>query len=289
MSKPQQKDLGKALLEIQNKIRERMKKVKYKIAVMSGKGGVGKTTIATNLAFALALKNFKVGLLDADIYGPDVPIAAGIKEKYPIVMDGAIIPFKGPLDVKIMSIQFLLEHDDDPVIWRGPLVARAIQQFISDVAWDELDFLIIDLPPGTGDEPLTVMQYIPGLTGIIIVVTPQRIALHDAKKAVKMAKIVGVPVLGIIENMRGFICPHCGKVTYVFGSGGGEEAAKELGVPFLGHLPLDPRVVKLTDEGQPFISNSQEEISKRFMNIVENLLNVIKQIETSTNKNERKE
>jgi len=270
-------------MEIQKKIQERMGKIKYKIAVMSGKGGVGKTTVSANLAYALALKNYKVGLLDADIYGPDVPIAMGIKEKFPMVINGAIVPFKGPLDVRVMSIQFLLEEESQPVIWRGPLVTRAIQQFLSDVAWGELDFLIVDLPPGTGDEALTVMQSIPGLTGIVVVVTPQKIALHDAKKAVKMAQIVGVPVLGIIENMRGFVCPHCGKITYIFGSGGGEKAAQELGIPFLGDLPLDPRVVELTDEGKPFISNLEENISKKFMNIVDNMLKVISNIQKKEN------
>jgi len=283
LSTPQKKSIPPTIMEIQKKIQERMGKIKYKIAVMSGKGGVGKTTVSANLAYALALKNYKVGLLDADIYGPDVPIAMGIKEKFPMVINGAIVPFKGPLDVRVMSIQFLLEEESQPVIWRGPLVTRAIQQFLSDVAWGELDFLIVDLPPGTGDEALTVMQSIPGLTGIVVVVTPQKIALHDAKKAVKMAQIVGVPVLGIIENMRGFVCPHCGKITYIFGSGGGEKAAQELGIPFLGDLPLDPRVVELTDEGKPFISNLEENISKKFMNIVDNMLKVISNIQKKEN------
>lgn len=278
------------LQELYKKIEEKMSKVKYKIAVMSGKGGVGKTTVSANLAFSLAMKNYHVGLLDADIYGPDVPIALGIKERFPMVVNGAVIPFKSHLGVRAMSIQFLLEDEDTPVIWRGPLVTKAIQQFLSDVAWGELDFLIIDLPPGTGDEALTVMQNIPKLTGVIIVVTPQKIALHDAKKAVKMAQMVGVPVLGIIENMRGFRCPHCGEITYIFGKGGGEKAARELNVPFLGDLPLDPRVVNLTDEGKPFITNTEEDISRKFMQIVDNLLNVIANLEKKEQeKNEGKE
>ena len=280
MFKARREDAASHILEMQKKIKERMSKVKYKIAIMSGKGGVGKTTVATNLAFALAIRGYKVGLLDADIYGPDIPIATGIKEKYPMVIDGAIVPFKANLDVRVMSIQFLLEQDDQPIIWRGPLVSRAIQQFLSDVAWGELDFLIIDLPPGTGDEALTVMQSIPNLTGVIIVVTPQRIAIHDARKAVRMAQIIGVPVIGIIENMRGFVCPYCGNITYIFGKGGGEEAAKELNVPFLGDLPLDPRVAELTDEGKPFITKQSELISKKFMNIIDNLLEIIKRIES---------
>ena len=270
------KDQASQLLEISKMIRERMSKVKYKIAVMSGKGGVGKTTVSVNLAYSLAMKGYKVGLLDADIYGPDVPIATGIKNQIPMVMDNLIIPIKGPLGVRIMSIQFLLEQEDQPIIWMGPLVAKAIQQFIAQVNWGELDFLIIDLPPGTGDEALTVMKYIPELTGVVIVVTPQKIAIHDARKAVKMAQVVGVPVLGIIENMRGFICPKCGAVTYIFGKGGGEEAARELNVPFLGDLPLDPRVVTLTDEGKPFISDQDTLIAKKFIEIVDKLLEEIK-------------
>lgn len=280
--KARKEDIAAQIIEMQKKIRERMSKVKYKIAVMSGKGGVGKTTVASNLAFALANKKYKVGILDADIYGPDVPIAVGVKEKFPMVMNGVIVPFKGPLDVRVMSIQFLLEKDDQPVIWRGPLVGKVIQQFLSDVAWEELDFLIIDLPPGTGDEALTVMQNIPDLTGIVVVVTPQKIALHDAKKAVNMAKVVGVPVLGVIENMSGFRCPHCGKITYIFGKGGGEEAAKELGIPFLGALPLDPRVVEMTDEGKPIVSDMGNEVAKKFDEIVNKLLNVIENIGKSS-------
>ncbi len=290
MSKPKRPPVPPMLQELYRKIDEKMKKVKYKIAVMSGKGGVGKTTVSANLAFSLAMKNYTVGLLDADIYGPDIPIALGIKEKFPMVVNGSVIPFKSHLGVRAMSIQFLLEEEDTPVVWRGPLVTKAIQQFLSDVAWGELDYLIIDLPPGTGDEALTVMQSIPNLTGVVIVVTPQKIAIHDAKKAVKMARLVGVPVLGIIENMRGFRCPHCGKITYIFGKGGGEEAARELNVPFLGALPLDPRIVNLTDEGKPFITNTEEDISKKFMQIVDNLLKVIDTLEKSKeSKKEEKE
>jgi len=258
--------------DLKKRIRERMSKIKYKIAVLSGKGGVGKTTVSVNLAYALAMREYKVGILDADIYGPDVPIALRIKDKTPKVQDNNIIPFEGPLGIKVMSIQFLLPEETSPVIWMGPLVAKAIMQFLAQVEWGELDFLIIDLPPGTGDEVISIAKNIPDLTGMIVVVTPQKIALHDAKKAATMAKIIGVPVLGIIENMRGFRCPHCGKITYIFGSGGGEETAKILGIPFLGDLPLDARVVELTDEGTPFIASGESEISEKFMKIVDNLL-----------------
>ncbi len=263
--------------DLREKVKENMSKIKYKIAIMSGKGGVGKTTVTANLAYALAMKNFSVGVLDADIYGPDIPIALRIEDKTPKVEDDMIIPFKGPLGIWIMSIQFLLPEEDSPVIWMGPLVSKAIVQFLAQVKWGDLDFLLIDLPPGTGDEVLTVMKNIPDLTGVIVVVTPQRIALHDAKKAVAMAKIVNVPVLGIIENMNGFRCPHCGKTTYIFGSGGGKTTAKTLGIPFLGDLPLDPRIVELTDKGMPFISEDKF-LSEKFDRIVNNLLkNIEKQ------------
>ena len=258
--------------DLRKKAIERMSKVKYKIAILSGKGGVGKTTVAVNIAYALAMKGYKVGILDADIYGPDVPIALKIDRRTPMVEEESIIPFEGPLGIKVMSIQFLLPTEDSPVIWMGPLVAKALLQFIAQVSWGELDYLIIDLPPGTGDEVLAIVKNIPDLTGIVVVVTPQKIALHDAKKALSMAKIVNVPVLGIIENMRGFRCPHCGKVTYIFGVGGGEETAKKLGVRFLGALPIDPRIVEQTDAGAPFIASGDNEITRGFQKIVDNLV-----------------
>lgn len=265
--------------------KERMSKIKYKIAVMSGKGGVGKTTVSVNLAYSLAMRNYKVGILDADIYGPDIPIALRIEDKVPKVSGEAILPFEGPLGIKVMSIQFLLPEEDAPIVWMGPLVSKAIQQFVAQVEWGELDFLIIDLPPGTGDEALAVAKNVPGLTGIVVVVTPQKIALHDAKKALGMAKIIKVPVLGIIENMRGFRCPHCGEITYIFGKGGGEDTAKTLGVPFLGDLPLDPRVVEFTDQGMPFIAaNPDSEISKKFNVVVDNLLKELDKLGSSENK-----
>ena len=264
--------------DLSKKIKENLSKIKYKIAVMSGKGGVGKTTVTANLAYALAMRNYRVGILDADIYGPDIPIALRIEDKTPRVENEMIIPFKGPLGISVMSIQFLLPEEDSPVVWMGPLVAKAIIQFLAQVRWGELDFLLIDLPPGTGDEVLAVIKNIPDLTGLVIVVTPQRIALHDAKKAVGMAKIVGVPVLGIIENMSGFRCPYCGRITYIFGRGGGRITAEKLGIRFLGELPLDPRIVELTDEGKPFITEDTE-ISKKFSEIVDNLIESIRTIQ----------
>ena len=262
-------------MQLKQQAEERMSKIKYKIAIMSGKGGVGKTTVAVNLAYALAMRGYRVGILDADIYGPDIPIALKTEGNIPTVDENGIVPPEGPLGIKIMSIQFLLPEEDAPVIWMGPLVAKALLQFIAQVNWGELDFLIIDLPPGTGDEALSVVKNIPNLTGLVIVVTPQKIALHDAKKALGMAKLVGVPVLGIIENMRGFKCPKCGEMIYIFGKGGGEETANILGIPFLGDLPIDPRVVEKTDDGTPFIASAESEISGKFKEIVDKLLRVI--------------
>jgi len=262
-------------MQLKQQAEERMSKIKYKIAIMSGKGGVGKTTVAVNLAYALAMRGYRVGILDADIYGPDIPIALKTEGNIPTVDENGIVPLEGPLGIKIMSIQFLLPEEDAPVIWMGPLVAKALLQFIAQVNWGELDFLIIDLPPGTGDEALSVVKNIPNLTGIVVVVTPQKIALHDAKKALGMAKLVGVPVLGIIENMRGFKCPKCGETIYIFGKGGGEETANILGIPFLGDLPIDPRVVEKTDDGTPFIASAESEISGKFKEIVDKLLRVI--------------
>ncbi len=265
--------IQKEIEERERRIRERLSKIKYKIAIMSGKGGVGKTTFAVNFSYALALKGYKVGILDADIYGPDVPIAMGLLGKHPEVSMNEILPVQGPLGIKVMSIQFFLDREDEPLIWMGPLVVKAIQQLISDVRWGELDFLVVDLPPGTGDEVLGIVKTFDKIDGIIIVVTPQRIAIHDASKAVRMSKVVGVKVLGIVENMSGFICPHCGKVTYIFGRGGGKEAAEKLEVPFLGELPLDIRIRELTDKGIPFIATEEaKDVKDKFLKIVEKVI-----------------
>jgi len=249
-----------------------MKDVKHKIAVMSGKGGVGKTTVAVNLAFTLAWKGYSTGILDADIHGPDVPKMLGLEGEHPVVTQSGLLPVPGPLNIKVMSMELLLMDSSTPVIWRGPLKMRAIEQFLSEVVWGYLDFLIIDLPPGTGDEPLSIMQLIPDMSGVVIVTTPQEVALLDVRKAVNMAKKLNVRVLGIIENMAGFTCPKCGETTYIFGVGGGEKAAKELDIPFLGRLPIDVRVREVSDEGKPFVLEHREsEVSKAFMEIVEKI------------------
>jgi ATP-binding protein involved in chromosome partitioning len=250
-----------------------MKLVKRKIAILSGKGGVGKSTVAVNLAAALAWRGHQVGLLDADIHGPDVPKMLGVEGARIVGSKAGLIPVTGPLSIKVISMQFLLQTADTPVIWRGPLKMRVINEFFSNVVWGNLDYLIIDLPPGTGDESLTIMQVLSDLDGVVIVTTPQAVALFDARKAAQMCKQMRVPILGIIENMSGFPCPKCGTVTNLFGKGGGRNAAKDLDLFFLGELPFDPRVMALSDEGKPFIvAVPDSPVAKAFQEVVERLL-----------------
>jgi ATP-binding protein involved in chromosome partitioning len=219
------------------------------IAVSSGKGGVGKSTVAVNLAVALAKKGLRVGLMDADIHGPNLPRMMGINEP-PMVINDSIIPLEAH-GVKLISIGFLIERDQ-PAIWRGPIVMKIITQFLRDVAWGELDYFIVDMPPGTGDAQLSLVQATQ-LTAAIIVTTPQEVSVGDALRGVKMFERVTVPVLGIVENMSWFECPHCGKPTPIFGSGGGERLATEVGLPLLGQIPLYPGVLTGGDSGAPIV------------------------------------
>jgi len=254
-------------------VAERMKLVKHKIAVLSGKGGVGKTTVAVNLATALAWRGFVVGILDADITGPDVPKMLGLEGLRMIGTDTGLEPVIGPLNILTVSMEFLLRSPDTPVIWRGPLKMRVLTDFLSKVNWGTLDYLIIDLPPGTGDESLSIMQLLPELDGAIVVTTPQEVALLDSRKAANFVRQLNIPILGLIENMSGFHCPHCGEVTNLFGKGGGKTAAKELDLYFLGELPIDHRVMTLSDEGKPFIVSSKDTpVAKAFQHIVKRLL-----------------
>jgi ATP-binding protein involved in chromosome partitioning len=227
--------------------------VKNTIAVASGKGGVGKSTVAVNLATALAKDGAKVGLIDADIYGPSIPLMLGSTDKPKVYQEGnsvKIIPLEN-FDVKFISIGSLID-DKAPVIWRGPMASGAIKQFMTDVDWGELDYLIFDLPPGTGDVQLTLVQTIP-LTGAVIVTTPQEVSLIDARKALQMFTKVNVPVLGVIENMSYFIAPDTGKKYDIFGSGGGEKISRELDTPFLGGIPIDSRIREGGDSGFPMV------------------------------------
>lgn len=227
--------------------------VKNTIAVASGKGGVGKSTVAVNLAVALAKEGAKVGLIDADIYGPSIPLMLGTREQ-PKMVETNAGPKMYPVEnygVKLMSIGFLVD-EEAPVIWRGPMASGAVKQFMSDVLWDELDYLVFDMPPGTGDIQLTLCQTIP-LTGAVIVTTPQEVALADARKALKMFERVNVPTLGVIENMSYFIAPDTGNKYDIFGNGGGERLAAENSVPFLGGIPIDPRIRVGGDSGAPIV------------------------------------
>ncbi len=228
--------------------------VKNIVAVASGKGGVGKTTISVNLAVALAQAGASVGLLDADITGPNIPMMIGAEGQPVASPDGKITPIEA-YGVKVMSIQFFLP-EGQPVVWRGPLVGGAIQQFLRDVEWGDLDYLVVDLPPGTSDAQLTLAQSVP-LTGAVLVTTPQQVALSDVAKALAMFKRVNVPILGLVENMSGSVCAHCGEVMDVFGRGGGERFAAEQGVDFLGAVPLDVTVRQGADVGVPAVAQNQ--------------------------------
>ncbi len=240
--------------------------VEHLVAVASGKGGVGKSTVSANLAVRLGQLGYRVGLLDADIYGPSMPMMFGISER-PVVEGQRIIPFERH-GVKLMSLGFILDIDT-PVIWRGPMVVKAIEQLLGDVEWGALDYLIVDLPPGTGDAQLTISQKVP-ISGAVIVTTPQDIALIDARKGLAMFRKVEVPVLGIIENMAGFACPHCGEVTHIFKQGGGARTADVLDCKFLGSVPLDPAVVEGGDAGTPIVvSNPDGRHAEAFTGLAE--------------------
>lgn len=225
--------------------------ITHSIAIASGKGGVGKSTVSVNLAVALAQAGARTGLLDADLYGPSIPILTGIN-RMPENNGHKLLPLEAH-GVRLMSLGFLMP-DGAPVIWRGPMVSGAIQQFLQDVEWGSLDYLLIDLPPGTGDAQLTLAQSLP-LAGAVIVMTPQDLAMHIASKALAMFQQLKVPILGTIENMSSFVCPHCGTRSAIFRQGGARRASEHLGVPFLGEIPLDPRVCQSSDRGEPIVTS----------------------------------
>ena len=227
--------------------------VKHVILVLSGKGGVGKSTVSVNLASALSAHGRNVGLLDLDFHGPNIPKMLGIEDQRPAVLEKTMEPVHVTGNLSVMSMAFLLPDTSTPVVWRGPMKMVAIQQFLDEVNWGTLDYLVVDLPPGTGDEALSIAQLAPNVKGAVIVTTPQDVAVLDAVKSVKFIQKLEVPVIGIIENMSGMICPHCGDTIDLFGRGGGKKAAEDLNVPFLGAIPLDPEMVKAGDEGRPYV------------------------------------
>ncbi|MFW6111217.1 MAG: Mrp/NBP35 family ATP-binding protein [Thermoproteota archaeon] len=261
------------------KLKVRMGKVKHKIAVISGKGGVGKSTVAVNLAAAFAERGQpeRVGVLDADLHGPSVPKIFGLSGERMKSGPPGVFPVSHPSGIKVVSIDFLLPDENAPVIWRGPLKMGAIQQFMSDIVWGNLDFLFIDLPPGTGDEPLSVAQLLPELDGVIIVTIPSEVSQVVVKKAVTFARKLDMPIIGIVENMSGFVCPECGTHTDIFQSGGGKRIADELDVPFLGSIPIDPKISEDSDKGLPFITEHPDsQSSQAFTEIVEEIKKFLK-------------
>jgi len=257
----------------QEQIRKRVKQIKHQILVLSGKGGVGKSTVAVNLAVSLALAGKKVGLLDIDIHGPSIPKVLNLESKAIQAVGDTILPVEMSENLKVMSIGFLLRGSSDAVIWRGPMKYQMIKQFLKDVRWGNLDFLIVDSPPGTGDEPLSVVQLLENADGAIIVTTPQEVALSDVRKCISFCRNLNLPVLGVLENMSGFVCPKCGEKTDVFKSGGGEIMAKEMHVPFLGRIPIDPQIVESCDSGRPFVHHyNQSQTAKTFKKILNPIL-----------------
>lgn len=265
--------------EKDQKLKRNMNRVKHKIGVISGKGGVGKSTVAANLAVAFALHGYKdrVGILDVDIHGPCVPKLLGVKGKKVQISPIGALPVTSPEGIKVVSMDFLIQKQETPIIWRGPLKMQVIRQFLSDFMWGELDFLFIDAPPGTGDEPLSVMQLIPEMDGTIIVTIPSEVSEDVVKKAVIFSRQMKIPVIGIIENMSEFICPKCGEKFNILGAGGGKHIAEELNVPFLGQIPLDSQICEDADKGISFLKeHADSTAAKAFQEIVKKVEEFLK-------------
>lgn len=274
MSQPESESptasLRSQMLEQQAALRIRMSKVKHKIAVISGKGGVGKSTVTVNLAAAFAKRGHRVGILDADVHGPSVPRLLGLTGQQVKVGPPGAFPVPGPLGMKVVSMDFFLPEERTPTIWRGPLKMRAIRQLLTDVVWGELDVLLIDLPPGTGDEALSIAQLLPEIDGVIVVTMPGELSKAVVKKSITFAERMGMPIIGVVENMSGFVCPTCGERIDIFQRGGGKKMAEEEAVPFLGGIPIDPKVSESSDRGVPFVlENPDSPSTKAFMEIVE--------------------
>jgi ATP-binding protein involved in chromosome partitioning len=264
------------ILEQESHVKDKMVLIKNKLVIISGKGGVGKTSVSVNLAYALSLAGKNVAILDVDIHGPNIAKMLGIEGQSLHGFEFGIQPVKVKKNLVAVSVALAGYSPDRPIIWRGPMKTAIIRQFLADVNWGALDYLIIDSPPGTGDEPLSVCQLIPDLSGAIVVTTPQDVAVMDARKSVLFAKELKVSVVGIIENMSGFVCPHCGMETDIFKKGGGEKAANELGVTFLGKVPLQPEFVKYADEGTPFVSfENKTKSGDAFIKIVDKIKELV--------------
>jgi len=268
--------LDQKKIEEQKKIDANLSRIKNSIVVISGKGGVGKSTVTVNLAYGLALQGKKVGILDVDIHGPSMGKMLGIEGK-PLEMDNGIPkPVRVHENIYAVTIASMLPNVDDPIIWRGPLKIGAIKQFMQDIEWPELDYLIVDSPPGTGDEPLSVIQTLKKVTGSVIVSTPQDVAFLDARKTLTFSQKMNVPVLGIVENMAGFVCPNCGEKINIFEGTGAKKASEDFNVDILGSLPIDPNIGKSSDKGRPYIYDfNKMPAAKEMRSIVSNILQKI--------------
>ncbi|WP_243544163.1 Mrp/NBP35 family ATP-binding protein [Pseudodesulfovibrio tunisiensis] len=255
------------------KLKKTLSRIKHKVVVMSGKGGVGKSTVAANIAVALALAGKKVGLLDVDVHGPSIPRLLSLKGNAPKVSDGKMEPVQWNRNLWVMSLGFLIPDPNQAVIWRGPVKIGLIKQFVEDVAWGDLDFLVVDCPPGTGDEPLSTLQTLGTDALGVIVTTPQGVAVDDVRRSISFVRELENTVFGVIENMSGFVCPDCGAIHNIFSSGGGEELAREMGANFLGRVPIDPEVARSGDEGYPFMKvHKDTSTGKIFAEIIKPLL-----------------
>jgi ATP-binding protein involved in chromosome partitioning len=251
-------------------LQERLARIGRIFIVLSGKGGVGKSTVAVNLALSLSLRGMRTGILDVDIHGPSVPKLLGVSGKRITVTNDEIIPLEVYGNMKAVSMAMFLVENDLPVIWRGPMKAKVIREFVQNVAWGDLDCLVVDCPPGTGDEPLSVAQLFKGKSTAVIVTTPQQMATIDVEKCITFCRQLDLPIAGVIENMSGFVCPDCGKTVDIFSSGGGEKLAERFGIPFLGKIPLDPDIVKSGDDEQPYVYHySKTKTAEMFDEIVD--------------------
>jgi ATP-binding protein involved in chromosome partitioning len=256
----------------QERLSENLAGIRKKLLIMSGKGGVGKSSIAANIAVGLSLREKQVGLMDIDIHGPSIPTIVGLEGAPLSQTEQGLLPVIYSGSLKVMSIGFLLRDRNDAVIWRAPMKHGLIKQFLSEVAWGNLDYLVVDCPPGTGDELISITQLLGKTDGAVIVTTPQDVALNDVRKSISFCRQVGVPVIGVVENMSGFVCPGCKAVVDIFKSGGGERLAAEMKVPFLGRIPIDPRVVEYSDLGKPFLSHCTESPAVEAFNAIINTL-----------------
>lgn len=260
---------------LETAVRESLSRIKHKFIIMSGKGGVGKTSTSVNLAIALASQGAKVGLVDVDLHGPDVPRMLGFQGLLEVSAEQKLLPMRYNENLSAVSVESLTPGKDDAIIWRGPVKHSVIQQFIGEVAWGDLDFLLIDAPPGTGDEPLTVAQCIKEAEAIIVT-TPQEVSLADVRKSINFCKTVHMDIFGLIENMSGFACPHCHAVLDPFGSGGGERTASSMGIPFLGRVPLDPQMVTCGDAGVAYQEKFPDSaVTRAYGDIAKKLLALI--------------